>query len=121
MRKTLHQVLKEVERSVGESFPQSIDSVHTERFGGETALHIVSKWGDAEAIDILVSAGADVNKTGEDDNTPLHYAAMLGNFDAAKRLVESGARCMKDIYGNTPAQLAYKYPAIQKYLEQHGF
>ena len=97
-----------------------VDSVHSHRPCGETALHIVAKWGDAEAIDILIANGADIDKQGEDRNTPLHYAAMLGRLDAAKRLVELGAACLEDVYGNTPSQLAAD-PEVNRYLADRGF
>jgi ankyrin repeat protein len=121
MRKTVEEVLGSVNHAVGESFPQSVTSVHSERIGGDTALHIVAKWGDSEAIRILVGAGALIDKPGEDHNTPLHYAAMLGKFEAAKCLVELGAKCTKDRYGNTPSQLANGHVELRSYLLQNGF
>lgn len=120
MPRTLQQVLAEVDRA-DIFFGTRVTSVHTERSTGETALHIVAKWGDAEAIRVLVAHGADLDKPGEDDNTPLHYAAMLGQFAAVECLVELGARRRVDIYGNTPAQLAKEHEAVHRFLVDRGF
>lgn len=102
------------------AFLESVTSVNTERYGGETPLHLVAKWGDAEAIRILVAHGARIDKAGEDGNTPLHYAAMLNQFDASKTLIELGAKCCQDVYGNTPSQLANDEELVDL-LREHGF
>jgi ankyrin repeat protein len=119
--KTLTEILDNVNRSAGGSFDGPVDSVQTERVGGETALHIVAKWGDAEAIRVLVANGAGLNKPGEDNNTPLHYAAMLGKLAAVHCLVELGALNSKDRYGNTPAELAYDHKDVHDFLKAHNF
>ncbi len=119
--RTLAQVFDAVNRSAGESFDSQVDSVHTERVGGETVLHLVAKWGDVEAIRVLVENGANINKAGEDKNTPLHYAAMLGKLDAVRCLVELGALNLKDRYGNTPADLAADHEDVHQFLTAHGF
>jgi ankyrin repeat protein len=121
MARTVADILRRVDDSVGHLFESGVTSVTDERFDGETALHIVAKWGDHEAIRILVAAGAAVNKPGEDQNTPLHYAAMMGHLDAAAALVQLGARCTNDQYGNTPSMLATEHPDVQRYLAEHGF
>lgn len=121
MSRTLAEVLREVDSAVGESFDGGVTSVTSERGDGETALHVVAKWGDADAIQILVMAGATLSKLGEDGNTPLHYAAMLGHMDAVVTLIELGAKSMRDRYGNTPAQLAEAHPDVREYLLAHGF
>jgi ankyrin repeat protein len=121
MKRTVHEVIAAVNASVGESFNEGVTSVHSERADGETALHIVAKWGDADAIAVLVEAGAKIDKVGEDCNTPLHYAAMLGNKEAAECLVHLGAKCSKDRYGNSPSQLANAHIPLQSFLLQHGF
>ena len=119
--KTLTEVFDAVNRSVGDSFDGPVDSVQTERAGGETALHIVAKWGDAEAIRVLVANGADINKAGEDSNTPLHYAAMLGKLEAVRCLAQLGAVNSKDRYGNTPADLAEDHKDVHDFLKAHNF
>ena len=118
--RTLQQILEEM-NGAGLFFGVKVDSVHSERFSGETALHIFAKWGDAEAISILVENGADINKRGEDQNTPLHYAAMLGKQQAVERLVTLGAKNLQDRYGNTPKQLAVDHLAVHEFLDKNGF
>lgn len=44
-----------------------------------------------QIIEILIKAGADVNQINSYGRTPLHYAAIEGNFYAASVLVHSGA------------------------------
>ncbi len=114
--RTLAQILAEVERAdvLGVKF----QSVHSERLSGETALHVCAKWGDAEAIRLLVANGANINKPGEDGNAPLHYAAMLGQLSATKALVGLSAANTRDRYGNFPVDLAADYPDVKAFLDR---
>jgi len=121
MNRTVEEVLAAVDESVGDSFDEPVTSVRSERIGGDTALHIVAKWGDVEAVRLLVKAGASIDKPGEDDNTPLHYAAMVGRLEAAQCLVELGAKSLKDRYGNTPSQLVSNNDELRSFLVKHGF
>ena len=121
MKKSLSEILKEVETASGLAFEGGLRSVSDERLGGEIALHVVAKWGYPNDVRTLVEAGSDVNKKGEDGNTPLHYAAMMGQFETVKALVELGAKPSKDMYGYTQADVAVRYPAIQAFLRAHGF
>jgi ankyrin repeat protein len=118
--RTLKQLFDEIDRA-GVFFDVKVDSVHSGRISGETAIHIFAKWDDAEAIQILVANGADINKAGEDDNTPLHYAAMLGRLSATKALVALGAANARDRYGNLPIDLAFEHPEVKEFLESNGY
>lgn len=118
--RTLEQILEEAD-GADLFFGVKVDSVHSERFSGETALHLFAKWGDAEAISVLVENGADIDKRGEDQNTPLHYAAMLGQQSAVERLVTLGAKNLTDRYGDTPKQLAIDHLTVHEFLEKNGF
>jgi ankyrin repeat protein len=118
--RTLQQILAAIDQAdVFLGVP--VNSVRSERFTGETALHIYAKWGDPEAIRILVANGADIDKRGEDDNTPLHYAAMLGQLAATQCLVELGAANCRDRYGNRPIDLADDHADVRKFLESSGY
>lgn len=78
-------------RSLGsfESIP--IITVHTVDSTGDTPLHIAAIWGDVEAIDVLLEAGADIDAKGDMGCTPLHYAIGQKKVEAAKRLISHGA------------------------------
>ena len=118
--RTLEQILAEVDKADVFSGVK-VDSVRSESLSGETALHIYAKWGDAEAIRILVANGVDIDKRGEDDNTALHYAAMLGHLSATQCLVELGAANTRDMYGNLPIDLAGEHADIKAFLTSSGY
>mmetsp|Transcript_32174 Transcript_32174/g.96665 ORF Transcript_32174/g.96665 Transcript_32174/m.96665 type:complete len:417 (+) Transcript_32174:402-1652(+) len=78
---------------------------------GQTALHIASLWGNAQAVGVLVQAGADVNKPNEmGDRTPLHMVATRfekgsagGRLICAQYLIAAGADLTaKDTEGGMP-------------------
>ena len=120
--KTLQQVFDELNHA-DVFYGVRVDSVDTTRQFGETALHVVSNWGDAEAISLLVRNGADINLRGEGGFTPLHYAVEQNRLEAVKRLVSLGAESLTNDDGDTPAQLAMVlgHKEIALFLEAHGF
>ena len=67
------------------------------RFRGahtETPLHWAASSDDVEALDALIDAGADIEAEGAviGGGTPLADAVAFGQWNAARRLVERGAR-----------------------------
>jgi ankyrin repeat protein len=67
------------------------------RFAGsheETPLHWAASCDDLEALDALLDAGADIEARGSviDGGTPLADAVAFGQWAAARRLLERGAR-----------------------------
>ena len=48
--------------------------------------------GQAEAIELLIGRGADVNAAGRDGGTALHAAAFLGHEKAVDVLLRNGAK-----------------------------
>jgi uncharacterized protein len=67
------------------------------RFSGphtETPLHWAASSDDVDALDTLIDAGADVEAPGAviAGGTPLSDATAFGQWNAARRLVERGAR-----------------------------
>jgi len=60
----------------------------------ETPLHLAASSDDVAAIDALVAAGADVNASGAifTGGGPLSDAVVFANWNAARRLVQYGAR-----------------------------
>jgi len=59
-----------------------------------TPLHIASKYGQDQIIQLLISAGAEVNPTifGDDSNiSPLHLAIKEGHVEVVKILLANKA------------------------------
>jgi ankyrin repeat protein len=62
---------------------------------GFTALHLAAFFGHAEALRLLLDAGADPNAVGTSEQIgpvqPLHSAAATGRLECARLLLERGA------------------------------
>ncbi len=73
-----------------------------------SALQLAAIFCDAEAVECLIKAGADVNAKGMDDCTSLHFAAVeTKNPDILRLLLQAGADVnAKDTGGQTPLDLA---------------
>jgi cytohesin len=75
---------------------------------GRTALHVAAGWGykgerSLTTIRMLLASGADINARDKQQQTPLHWAAQVGNRDAAELLVHNGAdRTIRDSDGKAP-------------------
>ena len=54
--------------------------IEERNFSGQTALHVMVQRDRFECIVTLLSRGADPNVVDKDGNSPLHYAATLGNL-----------------------------------------
>ena len=68
---------------------------------GNTALHVAVREQHAEVAQVLIDAGADVNRRASGD-TPLFLAIRKGSLDMVKLLVRAGAGvCIADEEGNT--------------------
>ena len=80
----------------GESPPDSkreevraiVDAQVTTEVEDKTALHYVCDVDDVEIIEILLKHGADSNACDTDGFTPLQLAAIHGNMQVVKKLVE---------------------------------
>jgi uncharacterized protein len=61
---------------------------------GETPLHWAASSDDIEALDALLDSGADIEADGAviADGTPIGDAVAFGQWKAARRLLERGAR-----------------------------
>lgn len=83
---------------------------------GATPLMLAVRLNDLEGIDYLLQNGADPNKTDngpihlnvkQGGKTALHYAALLNNSDAYKKLLEYGAsENIRDSEGDTPKSVS---------------
>ena len=64
--------------------------------------------GDKEFVELLISAGADVNAKNNDGDTPLHFAASR-DYKKVQMLLSAGADVnAKDKNGDTPLHRAAK-------------
>ena len=74
---------------------------------GGTPLAWATVTGQSEAMELLISRGADVNATGSDGGTALHGAAFLGHEKAVDVLVRHGAKVnAANKSGSTPLDVA---------------
>lgn len=79
-------------------------------YDNDRPLHVAAVWGDVEAIEMLVAAGAEVDARGEFHFTPLRHAVGQGHVAAARRLLDLGASPhVRGDWGETPAELARSY------------
>jgi ankyrin repeat protein len=67
----------------------------TEGHAPETPLHWAASSDDLDVADVLIDAGADLEKAGGSIGTPLDNAIGYGCWHVARRLVERGARVDK--------------------------
>lgn len=96
----------EIVRSLLSSLPDIIDVMNDE---GETALAIACMNGNLAVASLLIEAGADVNKTLLNGNSPLHLAVLSGNRFIANNLVAAKAKIdTQNVNGETPLIIAVK-------------
>ena len=82
-----------------------VDDLDPER--GGTPLLWAAVTGRAEAIELLIGRGADVNAVGRDGGTALHAAAFLGHEKVVDVLVRNGANVnATNKRGDTPLDAA---------------
>ena len=88
----------------------------------QTVLHVASKSGSLEIVDLLVKHEADVNAYDSYGFTPLHLAAMYGNIQIVRKLVETNADVNLKVDGKDAADLARmnEETEIEEYLKQKG-
>jgi hypothetical protein len=76
---------------------------------GMTALHYAAVGGHADAVELLLAAGADpmISDRGLYDDTPLHSAAYRGKIECVRALLLAGCPAnFLNMNKRTPAQLA---------------
>jgi ankyrin repeat protein len=85
------------------------EDVNAAQGDGMTALHWAAERGDADMVDVLVFAGAEVQSvTRIGEYTPLHIAARNGHLEATEALLRGGAEvdAVTNPSGSTPLHLA---------------
>jgi peptidoglycan/LPS O-acetylase OafA/YrhL len=93
----------------------AVDALDPER--GGTPLLWAAVTGRAEAIELLIKRGADVNAAGQDGGTALHGAAFLGHEKAVEVLIRGGANVnAANKRGNTPLDVAVLDEGTTRYF-----
>jgi ankyrin repeat protein len=92
---------------------------------GKSALHVAALANNSEMINYLVDSGMDPSSRTIDiwGVTPLHDAANQGSYNAAKALIEKGAKVNKlSLLGATPLDDALHggNGSIVNLLKEHG-
>jgi ankyrin repeat protein len=94
----IDEILKECE-STGLFLDEAPLRVDSTNIFGDTPLHLVCRWGDAEAVAALLAAGATVNSRGDKGQTPLFCTESTQVVDL---LLAAGADpTIKDEFGET--------------------
>ena len=86
-------------------------------------IHDAAKAGDAEQVERLIVAGADVNEKNAAFSTALHLAADAGHLDVVQVLVAKGADInAKDLTDQTPVMFAVlgEHDSILEFLIAKG-
>lgn len=79
-----------------------------------TPLSVVICWGDFDATSLLISCGADVSMSVEDDNTPLHLAVLFGNIKIVRLILDHGGDPhVKNRFGHTAADMCRDHEIIE--------
>jgi ankyrin repeat protein len=90
---------------------------------GDFAMLAAARFGQTEAVQRLIAAGADVNLSSNRGRTPLHCAAEGGYTDMAKSLLNAGANVEVEAVGGATALVAACFNGntdIVKALLEHG-
>lgn len=84
-----------------------IKSIEQKGIFGNTPLIVAAGWGNADAVRLLLDAGANINAMGEDHDTALHRAVAVEALDVVQILIDRGASIeMADADGYTPQDFA---------------
>ncbi|MED6235015.1 hypothetical protein ATANTOWER_012756 [Ataeniobius toweri] len=93
----------------GVAEPQLRD--HEDQFGRTPLMYCVLA-DRLDCAEVLLKAGASVNKTDHSQRSALHLAAQKGNMRFLKLLLSRRANCLqKDLEGMTPLHLATRHPS----------
>lgn len=101
---------------MAELINQGVDIHAGDSYFKRTPLHEAAKGGDAQAVDLLISSGADVTRCDRDGRTPLHCATTR---EAVYRLVKQGKADVyaRDDGGETPILTAENPEVIEALVE----
>ena len=120
---SLVEVLEDF-RSYAELPTDSLISSNTRSASGETPLHWMAILGDAPALRLLLTAGAELNSQDDSGNTPMHAAVQTRQAAAVAVLFEAGARLdIPNLDGLTVLDIAKRdqfVPLLEAYTSGQG-
>jgi uncharacterized protein len=103
---------------------QKTTNVNATQPDGTTALHWAAHWNDLEAVNLLLTAGADPKIANRYGATPLSEAASLGNAKMIEVLLKAGAdaKALTTADGETVLMTAARAGNVEavKILLEHG-
>ncbi|MCR4735172.1 MAG: ankyrin repeat domain-containing protein [Treponema sp.] len=80
---------------------------------GNTVLHYAAEWEYLNAINSLLTKGADINARNANGETCLFSAAKTDNPDIIQAIIDGGASIKdRDNLGNTPLHIAVRWDAV---------
>ena len=85
---------------------------------GNSPLHIAASNGDTATVNVLISAGADLNAKDSNGSTPLHLPVAGGHVEAAQALLKAGAEISDTNTRQAPAHQAPR--VVGKPLSNEG-
>lgn len=83
------------------------ERVNQPQADGSTALHWAIHWNNADAVDLLLAAGADPDLATRLGATPLYLAALDGNAALVAKLLTAGADANQRILSNQETALMF--------------
>lgn len=82
----------DVERLEAALLPSlNVNALEADRLQGRAALHMAAQTGSVQAIQFLLTHGAEVNLRNSEYETPLHEAAFYAHPEAIKVLLDAGS------------------------------
>jgi hypothetical protein len=90
--RTHWQNVEDLLQYIGEHFTYEAPVTPQSRAGDDdTPLHLACVWGDVTAVELLLSAGAEPDPSGDLGTTPLYNAVSFEHLRCADRLLKAGA------------------------------